>query len=425
MLAHILVLSSLALGPCVPEFEEEVRFDTGQNPEQIEVGDLDGDTFPDVVVGHFIGGFVSIFYGNGQGAFGIPVTLPAGAGGGVLIADLNHDNNPDIITANVLNDDISVILADGMGGFLEQTRFGAGDGPVTIAAADLNMDTHPDLVVSAGLDDTLRVFLGDGAGGLTPLAPITIDDLRQVVTGDFNADLIPDLAVPRSSVGLVDVLIGIGDGTFAPPVSYTATFGASYIDVGDLDANGTLDLVVVPRVVSVPPTDAALVVLLGVGDGTFAPPVAYTIGQRPSECVIVDIDNDGILDVVASNIDANELSVLHGVGDGTLMPQIRVPAGVGPASIAAADLVGDGVPDLLFLNANVNKLSVMLNTCPSLGCNAADLVEPFGTLDFSDVLAFLTAFGAGDPGADLAPPFGTLYFSDVLTFLTAFGAGCP
>ncbi|MEZ6241954.1 MAG: GC-type dockerin domain-anchored protein [Phycisphaerales bacterium] len=58
-------------------------------------------------------------------------------------------------------------------------------------------------------------------------------------------------------------------------------------------------------------------------------------------------------------------------------------------------------------------------------CNDADLSEPYGALDFSDVLAFLVAFGASDPAADLAPPTGVFDFSDVLAFLGAFGAGCP
>ncbi|MFI4898186.1 MAG: thrombospondin type 3 repeat-containing protein, partial [Phycisphaerales bacterium JB059] len=62
---------------------------------------------------------------------------------------------------------------------------------------------------------------------------------------------------------------------------------------------------------------------------------------------------------------------------------------------------------------------------PSGGCNAADLAEPLNVLDFTDVLAFLTAFGDRQPSADLAEPFGTFDFSDVLAFLTAFGAGCP
>ena len=64
-------------------------------------------------------------------------------------------------------------------------------------------------------------------------------------------------------------------------------------------------------------------------------------------------------------------------------------------------------------------------TTPGGGCNEADLAEPFGVLDFTDVIAFLTAYGAMDPDADIAPPFGVYDFSDVLAFLGAYGAGCP
>ncbi len=61
---------------------------------------------------------------------------------------------------------------------------------------------------------------------------------------------------------------------------------------------------------------------------------------------------------------------------------------------------------------------------PGTSC-VADLAEPFGSLDFSDVAAFLTAFGTMSGEADLAAPFGVFDFSDVGAFLTAFGAGCP
>ncbi|MEZ6243107.1 MAG: GC-type dockerin domain-anchored protein [Phycisphaerales bacterium] len=61
---------------------------------------------------------------------------------------------------------------------------------------------------------------------------------------------------------------------------------------------------------------------------------------------------------------------------------------------------------------------------PDAGC-PADLAEPSGVLDFSDVVAFLTAFGTADPAADFAPPVGVFDFSDVLAFLSAFASGCP
>jgi len=61
----------------------------------------------------------------------------------------------------------------------------------------------------------------------------------------------------------------------------------------------------------------------------------------------------------------------------------------------------------------------------TVACGDADLAEPIGTLDFSDVGAFLVAFGSMDSAADLAAPFGTIDFSDVIAFLASFGAGCP
>ena len=59
------------------------------------------------------------------------------------------------------------------------------------------------------------------------------------------------------------------------------------------------------------------------------------------------------------------------------------------------------------------------------GCSAADIAMPFNTLDISDVVAFLQAFGAGDPAADLATPNGAFDIADVVAFLQIFGAGCP
>ncbi len=58
-------------------------------------------------------------------------------------------------------------------------------------------------------------------------------------------------------------------------------------------------------------------------------------------------------------------------------------------------------------------------------CSAADLANPSGVLDFSDVTAYLTALGVMDPMADLAPPMGVYDFTDVLAFLTHFASGCP
>ncbi len=65
-----------------------------------------------------------------------------------------------------------------------------------------------------------------------------------------------------------------------------------------------------------------------------------------------------------------------------------------------------------------------LGPAPS-GCNAADLAQPFNSLTFADISAFLAAFSANDPAADLADPIGSFTFADITAFLSAFSAGCP
>jgi hypothetical protein len=58
------------------------------------------------------------------------------------------------------------------------------------------------------------------------------------------------------------------------------------------------------------------------------------------------------------------------------------------------------------------------------GCNAADLVEPFGVLDLNDINAFVGAFVAGSPAGDLNND-GVLDLTDINLFVSAFLAGCP
>lgn len=61
----------------------------------------------------------------------------------------------------------------------------------------------------------------------------------------------------------------------------------------------------------------------------------------------------------------------------------------------------------------------------SVGCSAADIVEPCGVTDFFDVAAYIALFNAGDPAADFAAPFGQLNFFDISAFITEFTNGCP
>jgi len=58
------------------------------------------------------------------------------------------------------------------------------------------------------------------------------------------------------------------------------------------------------------------------------------------------------------------------------------------------------------------------------GCNAADLAEPFGELNFFDISAFLSAFSAQDPAGDINND-AVFDFFDISSYLTIFANGCP
>ncbi len=78
------------------------------------------------------------------------------------------------------------------------------------------------------------------------------------------------------------------------------------------------------------------------------------------------------------------------------------------------------------VEAAVDAIRVTVSSCTDpAGCNAADLAEPFGSLTFADISAFLAAFSSQDPAADLAAPAGQYTFADISAFLAAFSAGCP
>src|ERR1019366_6887816 len=96
-----------------------------------------------------------------------------------------------------------------------------------------------------------------------------------VVVGDFNGDGKLDLAVGNLTGQTISVLIGNGDGTFRPQVTYS-TSGVMPISiaVGDFTGDGKLDIVIADYPYS------TVQIMIGNGDGTFQPGLAST-GTAP------------------------------------------------------------------------------------------------------------------------------------------------
>jgi hypothetical protein len=102
------------------------------------------------------------------------------------------------------------------------------------------------------------------------------------------------------------------------------------------------------------------VVLIGNGDGTFQPPVDYTVGLQPASVVVGDFNGDHKPDLAVSNSGANTVSILLNNGGGTFQPHVDYPVGTDPQSLATGDFRGGGILDLAVVDYTAGTVSILL-----------------------------------------------------------------
>jgi hypothetical protein len=312
----------------------------GNGARSLAVSDVNRDGLPDVVVANVYSHTVGVLLGKGGGTLGPAVVYPSGGVNpwSVAARDVNEDGNPDLVVANSCNADpcsgglVGVLLGDGDGSFRPPVAL-VGFNAQSVTVADVNRDGHLDLLVGSGF---------------------------------FT----------------VVVLLGNGNGSFKPAVEYGAGgFGAASVAVADVNGDRRLDLVVANCSPEAPSgcgggsdaPDGVLGVLLGNGDGTFRPVVTYGAGGKNVWSVAVaDLNHDGYLDLaaaavcgVAGDCGAGTVAVLAGKGDGTFR---RVPtvyrsgasgAPAGALVVRAADVNGDRARDVLVGNGD-GSVTVLL-----------------------------------------------------------------
>jgi hypothetical protein len=351
-------------GTFQPAVKIEANVDTGA----LAAADLNGDGKLDLVDYASRDNQIQVFMGNGNGTFQAPVIYPAGScysSTQIQLVDIRHNGKLDLVTINPGSNDLSVYLGNGDGTFQPPTNYVVGISPDCMAIGDFNRDGMLDIAAADYMGGDFAVLQGNGNGTFQAATDVTVGSYAlyasapyDIAEGDLNHDGVPDLVVTDWRASTVNVLLGNGDGTFQPPVSYAVGTSPYGVVLADLTGDGALDILTANR-----DADAShdISILMGNGDGTFQPATYVADGTGTNSVAVADLNGDGKLDLAATNLNDRTLSIMFGNGNGKFQTPINYSTDIDPTQVVVADLNRDGKPDLVVNNYHGSDVGIYLN----------------------------------------------------------------
>lgn len=318
----------------VISFAAKVTFPwaSGGQPNEVSIGDFDGDGKPDVALGGNGGGtFVSVYRntstpGTISFATRMDFTASSGQGNGNKVIDIDGDGKPDLLSVHWSGNCLWVLrnTSSGSGNisFATGVSFGTTSQPHKIDVGDLDGDGKPDVVITAFTSNTMSVFRNTSAPGVISFAT------RQ----DFAPGTVP-----------------------------------YFVHIGDLDGDNKADIAVVNRDVA---TLAVYRNTSVAGTISFATKQDFaTMAGTMTHYGVAfgDLDGDGKPDIAVGNYTLNKTSVFKNTSTtGAISFATRVDISSGVSyDVGIDDFDGDGRPDIAVTNSG-STVSILRNTCLTL-----------------------------------------------------------
>jgi hypothetical protein len=239
------------------------------------------------------------------------------------------------------------------------------EGINTLSACDLDLDGDLDLISGSPIDGNVVWMKNDcihcpeiGFEGRVVLSEENIDPNNGTAADiDQDGDLdVIFFSYPSSSTGNLYLLENQGDNNYGTPELLVSGPSGDHLDTGDMDNDGDLDMVY---------TDLGSYCYWVENDGS-TPFPQYTIANNwtYSKIAVVDLDQDGNMDIVGSNPLVVNWHRNDGSGNFTLqtISTLDIPY----EFVFPVDLDQDGDTDILTASNSAKRIDWIENRGPNL-----------------------------------------------------------
>jgi hypothetical protein len=440
----LLIMSTLS-GTKIAAQSATIEFEAGisvpiNNPVNYSrLEDVNGDGNLDIiaVVGEpGVDSALNVLLGNGSGSFATAIASPISVNfpWSIAIADFDEDGLVDAVVSDLINSQFSYLSGNGDGTFTMEPRLipGWGGGNPQILAIDVDEDGHIDLVAPDFFGSRLLVAWGTGIDdpiasfdGLTAMAlsgfPLSID--VEDLDGDGDLDLC--CGFNTGSGGGVATCLATGNRTFGDEQRLIGGLEGSHWSVDAVDLDGGL-----PEIVTVAEADGFLGIY-PLQAGIPQDPTLIPVSTSSRQVGVGDLDLDGILDLVVRDATTGNFQVFQGSGGLGFQTVLEIDGPTAFPAVQIVDVDEDGLLDIFAADYSALTVSYYRNLTQAGETFIRADVNTDGSTNVADVI-FLLAFlfsGGAVPGCMDAGDInddGSNNISDAITLLAVlFSGGGP
>lgn len=289
-----------------------------------------------------------------------------------LTRDVDSSGTLDIVSANDGNGEISYRRAidepDLTVAQFDQVRT-LTDG-LSSRLADMNDDGLLDVVAfdgrSGSTSDKIRVHLQEAGGTFSPSDDLMDSGVISAVElADVDSDGRLDVVAANRTANHLAFFPQVDPNVYGGPIhigAAGATIAPVSVAVADLNGDGRQDLVAANSAGSTANPNGDLAVFLQSAGG-FTPQPDFVLGgggttDGPSAVRVVDLDYDGLLDIVSSNEEGGTVSAFFQSSQRGFpeSPSFIIEQDVfSPSDVIAADVDSNGTAELIVINRGASQ----------------------------------------------------------------------